>query len=138
MKTKKIKEGQIGKEGQIDNINLENIKIDLKKGNPELLSKTESDSQKNLYLGMDGKSQEERKKRRGWIRRERNRFINQILGKDRTDDERTDSIQKFMTFYKENWKVTDFKIETFTQSKDEAELKDCKELLDYLKQVLAS
>jgi len=133
MKTKESKKSQ---KETVDQINLENVKINLKNGDQSLLTKTESDSHKNLYLGMEGKTQEERKKRRGWLRRERNRFINQILGKDRTDDERTDSIQKFLIFYKENWRVNDFKIETFCQTKDESELQDCKALLEYVKKTL--
>lgn len=138
MKTKESKnqKSQKSQKENVDQINIENIKINVKNGDSALLTKTESDSHKNLYLGMEGKTQEERKKRRGWIRRERNRFINQILGKDRTEDERTDSIQKFLAFYKENWRVTDFKIESFCQTKDDAELADCKALLEYVKKTL--
>lgn len=125
-------------ESKIDSLNLEKVKVslknvDLSKANREKVSTT-----KEIYLGLSELNQEEKKKKRSWIRRERTRFINQILGKDRSESERIDSIQKFLIFYKENWRITDFKIDNFCQSKDKAELRDCSELLDFVKKSLTN
>lgn len=118
----------------LDNLNSEKIKINLKNAKMDLASKeSKGSSDKNIYLNMEGLNQDERKRKRSSIRRERNRFINQILGKDRSEEERIDSIQKFLIFYKENWKINDFKIENFSQSNNAEDQKDCKNLLDFIK-----
>jgi len=120
----------------IDQVNLSNVKVNLSKGNKKLLTKESVSSRKEIYLGSDQKTNEEKKKFRGWIRRELKRFVNQILGKDRTDSERIDSIEKFISFYKKHWKITDFKLENFSQCKNDMDLKDYRELLDYVKETL--
>lgn len=123
---------------QIDNINLEKIKINLEKGDKKLLSKEgKMPNQKNLYKLPDGLGIEEQKKFRSKIRRKIASFCNDILGKDRKDEERKESVKKFMTFYKENWKIQDFKIENFSQSKDEDQRKDIIDLLKYTQGVIS-
>lgn len=121
----------------IDQINLENVKINLSKGDSKLITKESVSSRKDLYLGLSEKSSEEQKKFRGFLRRELRRYVNQILGKDRSDAERLDSIQKFLSFYKKHWRITDFKIENFSQSKNEIDLKDYLELLTYVRQIIS-
>lgn len=135
-----IKEGK-GSSSKIDSkkdsINIENLKINLSKGKNNLLDKIESSNQrKSLYNGMDQMGSEDQKKFRSKIRRELRRYINSILGKDRKEEERIKSIKSFMKFYKENWKIQDFKIENFSHSKNESDRKDITNLLDYLKSIM--
>lgn len=114
-----------------DSVNISSIKKGIAKGkdkNPNL-TKTAVQASKSLYKGTDGLSGEEQKKFRSKIRRGLHSFVNQILGLDRPAAERKESIASFMKFYKLNWKIQDFKIESFSQSKDEQDLKDYKTLL---------
>lgn len=124
------------KKKNTDSINLDGIKINLSKGKKSLLDKVSVSSKREIYKGTDLMNQEEKKKFRGKIRRTLRSFTNSILGKDRSEKERTESVKSFLKFYKENWKIQDFKIENFSQSKDEMDLKDYKNLLIYLQSVL--
>lgn len=117
-------------------INLNSVKINLSKGKNSLLDKVSVSSKREIYKGTETMNQEEKKKFRGTIRRKLRSFTNQILGKDRSEKERTESVKNFLSFYKENWKIQDFKIENFSQSKDEIDLKDYKNLLIYISSVL--
>lgn len=119
-----------------DSINLDTVKINVSKIDASQLSKERITTQKHLYIGMEELSQEDRKKFRGKIRRDLGRFVNQILGKDRSDTERTKSIQEFLEFYKKNWKITDFRIDNFSQSKDSMDLQDYKNLLSVVSSAL--
>jgi hypothetical protein len=116
-----------------DSINLDKIKIDLSKRDKSIpLDKIEISSNKSLYKGMEGMKSEDQKKFRSKIRRSLHSFCNQILGKDRSEEERKESIKNFLIFYKMNWKIQDFRIENFSQSKDELDLKDYKNLLNLI------
>ena len=107
-------------------------KINLSKGKKDLLNKENKSVNRNVYLNEELSSSE-----RGTLRRKRDKFINDILGKDRTDKERESAIQSFFTFYIENWKITDLKIESFTNSqKDKRSYKNCVQLLDYLNSIV--
>ncbi len=122
---------------KIDSMNFENVKINVSKGLTELTTKeSKTLSQKDLYLLSSDLSSEERKQFRQKIRRDVQRFISDILGKDRKENERTEAIQKFLSFYSKNWRITDFKLENFTQIKNESDLKEIKNLLDYVKSTL--
>lgn len=120
-----------------DIINADAIKINLSGINPDLLSKSRITTEKHIYIGIDHLSQEDRKKFRGKIRRDLGRYVNQILGKDRKDEERIASIQSFLEFYKKNWKIMDFKIDNFSQSKNEMDIQDYKDLLHVVQSSLA-
>lgn len=125
------------KESKTDSINFDKVKIDISKGKKELLSKERSvSSKKNLYHGIEGLGEEDQKKFRGKIRRELHKFVNSILGKDRSASEREQSVKAFLKFYKTNWKLQDFKIENFTQSKNPTDLKDYSDLLKYVQSIL--
>jgi hypothetical protein len=118
---------------KIDSINLDKIKIDLSKRDKSIpLDKKEIQSSKSLYNGTEGMKEGEKKKFRSKIRRGLHSFCNQILGKDRSEEERKESVKSFLAFYKKNWKINDFKIESFTQSKDDSDLKDYKNLLNLI------
>lgn len=123
-------------EKKIDAINLDKAKINIKKIDATQLTKERITTEKNLYIGTENMTSDEKKKFRGKIRRDLGRFVNQILGKDRSEDERTKSIQEFLTFYKSHWKITDFKIDNFSQCKDETDLQDYKTLLSVVKSAL--
>lgn len=118
-------------------INLENLKFDLSKGRKDLLNKESQSNSREIYKGMDNLNSDDKKKKRSKIRRDLKNFRNDILGKDRSDKERENAIKSFMQFYKENWKIQDFKIENFSNAKNEIDLQDNIQLLDYLKSVLA-
>lgn len=116
-----------------DTINIDKVKVNLKKADKSVsLDKTAVQASKSLYKGTDGMKGEDHKKFRSKIRRGLHSFCNQILGKDRSEEERKASVKSFLSFYKINWRVQDFKIESFTQSKDEADLKDYKDLLKFV------
>jgi len=116
---------------QSDKLNITNVKINLQKGKKDLFVEGKN-VKKNIYIGELDKSERDR------IRRFVKKSINNILGKDRSDSERTEAIQNFLKFYKENWKVCDFKIENFTSSNEgNRYYKECKNLLDYLNSVLS-
>lgn len=124
-------------ETSTDQINISNAKVNLKKGKKELVTKerNEGKSRKEIYIGLP-ESTEDQKKFRQRIRSKTRRFVNDILGKDRSDAERETSIQDFLKFYKANWKVQDFRIENFSGSKKESDLKDYAALLQYVASTL--
>lgn len=125
------------KEKSTDSINIDKIKVDVSKGKKDLLTKERSASgKKDLYKGTSELSSEEKKKHRGKIRRELHKFCNNILGKDRSAEERTKNVKDFLKFYKDNWKVQDFKIENFSHSQNPTDQKDYKALLQYVQSVL--
>lgn len=139
MKNSKLNQikGNSIKENSKDAINIDALKIDLSKGKKDLLNKESSSFQKkSLYKGLENMDSESQKKFRSKIRRNLRNFCNQILGKDRSDAERMQSIKEFMKFYKENWKIQDFKIDNFSHSKNEIDRKDYIQLLDYLKSII--
>ena len=116
------------KNAKADAGNASNIK-DAIKENAGMMTKTQINATKSLYIHeMKG---EEAKKFRSKIRRKLGSFVNIILGKDRSEEERAEGVAEFTKFYKANWKLNDFKIESFTQSKDESDLKDYKDLLKF-------
>lgn len=121
-----------------DSINLSNAKANLSKGKKELISKErkEGHSKKEIYQGLKELNSDEQKKFRQRIRSKLRRFVSDILGKDRTDEERQKAILNFLIFYKENWKIQDFRIENFSGSKNNSDLKDYSDLLEYVKSTL--
>lgn len=132
---KKVKKSKVKKE--IDSINFDKVKVEISKGNKSLITKERKiTSKKDLYKGTSELGEEEKKKHRGKIRRTLHKFVNDILGKDRSNEEREKSVKLFLKFYKENWKVNDFKIESFTQSQNKADIKDYSEMLKYIQSVL--
>lgn len=135
--TTKSKSAKIEKSNS-DSINLENAKVNLSKGKEGLTTKErkEGHSKKEIYQNLSSLNSEEQKKFRQRIRSKTRRFVNDILGKDRTDEERTKGIKEFLIFYKENWKIQDFRIENFSGSKNQNDLKDYSDLLEYVKSTL--
>lgn len=123
---------------KIDSLNLENLKVNVSKGDKSLTNKEGiKSSNKDLYsIDRSKMNSEDQKKFRQKIRRDLQRFVKDILGKDRTDESRTKSISEFLNFYKSNWRITDFKIENFSQSKNEIDLKDYKDLLMFVSSTL--
>lgn len=98
------------------------------------ISSEKKTSNKSLYKGLDGMTTEDKKRHRSKIRRTLDNLMKEILGKDRTDAEREKGISEFMIFYKENWKITDFRIETFSEKSNEADLKNYRNLLAVVKE----
>jgi len=117
------------KNAKTDGANLSNIENAIK-GNAG--TKTQINASKSLYL-HDLKG-EEAKKFRSKIRRKLAAFCNIILGKDRSLEEKKEGVAEFLKFYKANWKLNDLKIESFTQSKDESDLKDYRDLLKFIQE----
>lgn len=118
-------------------INLSSVKVNLSKGQKSLITKEKILSKREIYKGTDLMNQEEKKKFRGQIRRELQRFSNSILGKDRSNVEREKSVKDFLKFYRDNWKIQDFKMENFSQVKDPMTVKDLTDLLKYIQSVLS-
>lgn len=121
-----------------DSINLESAKINLQNSKKELANKESKNGQskKEIYIGLKELSTDEQKKFRQRLRSKLKRFVSEILGKDRTDAERTKGIQDFLIFYKENWKIQDFRIENFSGTKNNSDLKDYSNLLEFVKSTL--
>ena len=134
---KKIKKTE-SKKGNLDSVNLENVKVNISKGKKELISKelNSISVKRSIYL-IPSELKGEEKKFRGKIRRELKRFVSSILGKDRNEEERTKGISEFLKFYKNNWKIQNFKIEDFTNSTNESDKKDYLDLLNYVKSTLS-
>lgn len=131
MENKTVKSNEVK---SVDSLNLSAAKINLKNSKiQELISKEGKEasaySNKHLYIGLEKLGIDDQKKFRGKIRRDLKRFVSIILGKDKSEKEKIDAIVEFMEFYKKNWKMTDFKIENFSSSKNESDLKDYKNLL---------
>jgi len=117
---------------EIDQINLAAVKFDFAKDGKSLSNL----SKKSIYKGMEGMTGEEKKKFRGKIRRDLDRYVSIILGKDRGNEERKRGISEFLSFYRENWIVTDFRIETFSEKKNENDIRDYRNLLNVVSQAL--
>lgn len=133
----KVKNPKVKKSEKSDAINFDKIKINVKKSDKKLADVERSTSaNKSIYIGLEKLSEREKKIFRGKIRRKLDNYVSDILGKDRTDQERTDAIKNFLSFYKKNWIRTDFKIESFTLKKNEADIKDYKNLLKFVSQSL--
>jgi hypothetical protein len=125
------------KKENLDSVNLENVKVNVSKGEKSLISKNlDSISVKRSIYNIPMELKGEEKKFRGKIRRELKRFVSSILGKDRNEEERTKGISEFLKFYKKNWKIQNFKIEDFTNSTNEGDKKDYLDLLNYVKSTL--
>lgn len=136
VRKQKLRKSKEEKE-QLDFLNVNKIKISLSK-NKELLTKEKSaTNSKEIYKGMNEMSTDEKKKFRGKIRRNLHNFVNQILGKDRSEKERIEGIKDFLKFYKTNWKIQDFKLENFSLSQNPADKKDYVNLLKYVKDSLS-
>jgi hypothetical protein len=117
---------------QVDEINLANVKFDFSKDGKNLSSV----SNKSLYKGTEGMTTDEKKKFRRDLRKNLSQFVSVILGKNRTNEERKQGISDFLKFYRKNWIVTDFRIETFSEKRNEGDLKDFKNLLQVVSQSL--
>lgn len=131
---KNAKNAEKQTKSQNDELNLDKVKIDITKSNQDLRTKEAKNlSKKEIYIGFSDLSSEEQKKKRSQIRRRLAQFVSDILGKDRKDAEVAESVGKFLIFYKENWRVADFKLENFSQKKNAADLKDYAELLEFVK-----
>jgi hypothetical protein len=77
------------------------------------------------------------KRERQKIRNKLDRFVSDILGKDRKDEERIESLKSFLEFYRKCWKIVDFKIENFSHSRSDEKKKDYQIILEMLKNSLA-
>lgn len=129
--TKKLANVEQSKEiGSTEKINLSNAKKEL------ATKENVSSSRKDIYLNLSELSSDEQKKKRQRIRNQLKRFVSAILGKDRSDEEKEKSIREFLSFYRENWRITDFKIENFSQSKNKADHKDYETLLEFVKSTI--
>jgi len=133
MKNETVKNNEV-KSSNLDSSNLSAAKINLKKGKiSEIMEKEGKEgtayANKHLYIGLEKMGIDDQKKHRGMIRRNLRRYVSIILGKDKSELEKVNAILEFIPFYKKNWKITDFKIENFSSSKNESDLKDYKNLL---------
>lgn len=132
------------KKENVSNLEISNLgnvkkKISLKKESLELIEKEGKDSlkgtsRKSIYKGFESLSTDEKKTFRGKIRRDLNNFVKEILGKGRSNSEREKAIEEFMEFYKMHWRITDFRIENFSQKTNEGDIKDYKNLLKVVSQ----
>ncbi len=90
----------------------------------------------HLYssIDYDKDSISDQKKSRGKIRSRLSGFMKDILGKDRSDQERRGSIKGFKKFYKENFSLNDFSIESLLSSrKNGDQIQDYKDMLIMIK-----
>lgn len=120
------------------NVNLNSLKNELKKNEKNFTKESKSNSNKNLYKGIESLSNEDQKKFRSKIRRKLDRFVSDILGKDRSDQERINSINEFLEFYKKNWIINDFELSNFTSTNKEDKRKDFKIILDICKNAISN
>lgn len=119
MKNQSIKIKKSSKKENLDSANLANI------------AKDASNQRGNLYnhsalQELKGKSDKEK---RGFLRRKLESFRSNILGLDRKEDERNQSLSEFIQFYKRFWRIQDFKFESFSNQKDEDFKRDFSKIL---------
>jgi hypothetical protein len=127
-----------------ESANLSSVKINLKKGNRDLQNvESNSKSSKSIYKGMESLSTDEKKIFRGKLRRKLSKFHSDILGNEsyqkshgRSDDDIINDIKSFISFYKENWMIQDFKIENFSSSRNEIDRKNYQNLLNFIQSTL--
>lgn len=110
--------------------NLAKVK-ELRNKNSNQLKENSSFQKESIY-----KKEFQNKSERRKIRTKLNRFVNNVLGKDRSEKEIETNINEFISFYKEIWSINDFKIDNFTNTKDKDKLKDYSLFLDIIKAYL--
>jgi hypothetical protein len=121
--SKNVKSGKV-------NINLSKIQNDLKESKKE-----RSVSSNDLYVYPKGISlDEDKKKFRTKLRRRIHKFYTDIcIYQDNLESD----ILEFMEFYKANYKIQDFKIENFSNSRNADNLKAYSKLLDIVKKAIS-
>lgn len=120
------------KEEKTDNANLSKIK----KGSKEK-GENKKINRSSLYKGVDHLSMKDQKNKRSKLRNRLDAFCKSILGLDRSKDEKENAIKEFNQFYKENWKINDYKIDNFSNRSDESQRKDYQLILDLAKKGLS-
>lgn len=98
---------KIKKDQKRDNANLSKIKSD-----------ASGDKKGNLYIGFSNLSALDQKKERSKLRRKLEFFRKEILGKDRSKEEKEKGLNDFLAFYKMHWKIQDFRFENFSHQSD--------------------
>lgn len=126
-KSIKIQGIEIDKKNEnLDNANLNSLKGEI--SSPSKMG--------NLYKNFSHLSAKDQKKERGKLRRKLESFRNSILGKDRKEEERKESIKEFIAFYKMHWIIQDFKFESFSHQRDADFKKDWESILSLCKKEL--
>ena len=112
------------KNEKIDSANLQIIGSEMIKG--------------NLYNHniLKGLGKKDMKSCRRYLRDSIDRYIKSILGKDRKEEERSESLKSFIAFYKKYWKIQDFKFENFSNQKDPDFKKDIESIFALCKEGL--
>lgn len=132
-----------GKKEGIKNLQKNQIKINLSKSKKNLQSKEYSlKGSKNIYKSLP-ENKEDQKKFRGKLRRELKNFIRDILGskmiqnqRGRSEEDIILSIKSFLSFYKKNYLINDFKKENFSKSNDPELDKEYSDLLEFIQSSL--
>ena len=90
----------------------------------------------SLYICAKHILEDDDKRRsfRNNIRKQLNKHLDKIVSSGGINDNLMDDIKLFLDFYRENWLINDFKIESFTNSKKR--LADKKELLSTAKEYI--
>jgi len=91
----------------------------------------------SLYKGIDHLSMKDQKNKRSKLRNKLDGFCKSILGLDRSKEEKDKSIKEFNQFYKENWKINDYKIDNFSNRSDEMQRKEYQLILDLARKELS-
>jgi hypothetical protein len=113
-----------------------NIKIDVSKIVVSDLKETSTTNKKSIYKGLEKMTSDEKKKFRSKIRRELRNYINDVLGKDRSNAEKVVAIENFLNFYKQYWIIQDFKIENFSEKKNPNDIAEIKKFLKNIRLAL--
>ena len=130
MKNQSIKIKKNAKESAKDQSNAEIIKGSIAKESPKMGMRS------SLYKGLDNLSIKDQKIKRSGLRRKLDKFISDCIGKDRKKEEKEISLDGFLQFYKENWKIQDFKMDHFSNQIDPDFRRDAEILLNLAKKRL--
>lgn len=114
------------------NANLKNV-LALRKENESQLKEKSTSLKESIYF-----PQFNDKKIRSKIRRTLDKICNQILGKDRNEKEIEEGIKEFLSFYKEHYKLNNFKIESLSNTSNEEKKKDYILVLEIVKAYLGN
>lgn len=121
----------------VKNINLDQIKIENIKN--DIRNETKSTNQ-SIYKFPSNLDSEDKKQIRTKIRRKLKKYFYWHIVQSGSTKEPTELkkyILEFLQYYQDNWNVVDFKIENFSNSRNEKELKNHTELLNVVKKAIS-
>lgn len=136
---KKIKEAKA--KGKLDQLNLDNLTNSLGISEEEIKKIKSSTSKRkgnHIYnIDYDSLSTDEQKRHRNLMRNKLKGFVNNIIGKDRSEKEKQIFIIEFLKFYKKEYRINNFEISSLRNKiSNQRDKEDLQLMLDNVKNFL--